>query len=111
MTCEHFNLCVDCVDYNRMSSFFSKRLPLEKELTDDGSFMLSPVRIGNCYLLCGKKKSRFPFQLFIGPDWCCMIATYCLLLGPSILFLNNIAVKWGAGVVIVGVLLTIITVW
>mmetsp|Transcript_2362 Transcript_2362/g.3717 ORF Transcript_2362/g.3717 Transcript_2362/m.3717 type:complete len:392 (+) Transcript_2362:21-1196(+) len=66
-------------------------------------------RIGRSWLICGKKKSRFPFQAFVGPDWPCMCVTYALIIGPSILFINNIAILWGVPVIAVTVFLVCTT--
>ena len=31
------------------------------------------LRVGATWLICGKKRSRWPSQWFVGPDWCCML--------------------------------------
>ncbi len=68
----------------------------EKQFLDEGTFFTSPQYVGKSLLLCGKKSSQFPFQLFIGPDWPCMLLSYALIIGGSHLFITGFLVKhWG----------------
>lgn len=30
------------------------------------------LRVGTNWLLCGKKRSRWPYHVMVGPDWPCM---------------------------------------
>lgn len=83
----------------------------ERMLINDGSFSIWPKRIGNSILLCGKKDTQFPQQLFVGPDWFCMIITYCLITIPTILFIINIAgPHWNLAFTVVAIFLLISTV-
>jgi hypothetical protein len=45
----------------------------------------------------------------VGPDWYCMMITYSLIIVPSILFINNVAVFWGASVIVITVFLMSLT--
>jgi hypothetical protein len=45
----------------------------------------------------------------VGPDWYCMLVTYSLIIVPSILFINNVAVFWGASVIVITVFLMSLT--
>jgi hypothetical protein len=38
-------------------------------------------RVGSSILLCGKKKSYFPFQCFVGPDWSAVVLVFVLIIG------------------------------
>eukprot|EP01039_Chlorochromonas_danica_P010854 gene10855-12064_t len=89
-----------------MSIVCGARFPSkEVELLEDGRVFYFPHRVGRTILLFGKRSSFFPFQLFVGPDWPCMLVTYALVIVPTVLFINNIAVGWGGGVIFVTVLL------
>jgi palmitoyltransferase ZDHHC9/14/18 len=66
----------------------------------DGKYYKRPVRIGNSYLLCGKKNSAFPYHLFVGPEWPCMIITNVLIIVPTYFFITGIATDMGIGMVI-----------
>ena len=59
------------------------------------------LRVGATWLLCGKKRSRWPLQWFVGPDWCCMLCTYTLVLVPTVAFIifigeHHWAARYGA---------------
>lgn len=89
-----------------MSIVCGARFPSkEVELLEDGRVFYFPHRVGRTMLLCGRRSSFFPFQLFVGPDWPCMLVTYALIIVPTVLFINNIAVGWGGGVIFVTALL------
>ena len=44
---------------------------------------LCPRKIGGHYLIYGHADTSFPLQAMVGPDWPCMLVTYCLILGGS----------------------------
>ena len=72
----------------RLCKFTSDDLSIK----NDGKCISTPIKIGNpntghSILLCGKRKSSFPFQLFIGPDWPMLILVYTLILIPNIIIL------------------------
>ncbi|CAM9727811.1 unnamed protein product, partial [Ectocarpus fasciculatus] len=46
-----------------------------------------PRRVGNTILLCGTKEGRFPQHCLVGPNWICMLATYGLVLTPTLALL------------------------
>lgn len=75
-------------------------VPSEKERVEDGEFFYYPRRIGNSVLICGRRQSRFPYQLFVGPEWPCMLVTYSLIIVPSVFFLRNVATIWGPAVIV-----------
>jgi hypothetical protein len=45
--------------------FGGNKVPTKEELQDDGAFVFYPQKIGNSILICGKRQSSFPFQLFV----------------------------------------------
>ena len=59
------------------------------------------LRVGATWLICGKKRGRWPLQWFVGPDWCCMLCTYTLVLVPTAAFIifigeHHWAARYGA---------------
>lgn len=83
--------------------------PGEEFIDDDRSFCCK--RLGKNILLCGRKSSFFPFQLFVGPEWYCMVVTYSLIVVLTIFFLVNAAVLLGPAVVAIGTISGLLTVW
>jgi hypothetical protein len=51
---------------------------------DDGSFVTSPLRIGSYILFYGRRKSTFPFQCFVGPDWPFVILVLSLIIAINV---------------------------
>ena len=45
------------------------------------------ARVAKNWLICGRKRGRWPATCFVGPDWPCMCCTYSLILAPSGAFL------------------------
>lgn len=77
-----------------------------KELIDDGKFVITPIRVGGgmsggSILFCGKRKSHFPFQLFVGPDWPAVLLVYALIIGIDVGVLRLIS-SIGYPVIIIG---------
>lgn len=72
------------------------------ERVEDDTFVYLPHRIGNHTLIFGKKTSSFPFQLFVGPEWQCMLITYTVIIIPTAFFFLNIAIQWGIGCIVGG---------
>lgn len=61
-------------------------------LIDDGKYtFFSCTRIGTSILLCGKRKSKFPFQCLVGPDWPMVVAVYGLIIVINAVVLAVIA--------------------
>ena len=81
-----------------------------EEMIDDDQFVCIPHRIGKSTLLCGKKSTGFPCQLFVGPEWYCSFVTYALIIVLTIFFLVNAAVPLGPAVVVLGSISLIVTV-
>lgn len=92
-----------------MTCVCGKRFPNDKERIDDGEFVYVPHRVGNHILICGRRSSYFPFQLFVGPDWPCMVVTYALIVTPTVFFIINVAADWGASVVVVSTITCLTT--
>lgn len=69
---------------------------------DDDSFVYYPHYVGNNILICGRRSSKFPFQLMVGPDWVCMLVTYTLILVPTFFFLADVGTEIGTWVVVIG---------
>jgi len=61
-----------------------------------------PRYIGGSILLCGRKRSRFPMQCFVGPDWPCMLVTYSCIIAPSVPFLLFTAFPMHPAVGVIG---------
>ena len=43
------------------------------------------ARVAKNWLICGRKRGRWPATCFVGPDWPCMCCTYSLILGALVL--------------------------
>jgi hypothetical protein len=69
-------------------------------------FVKSPIRVGkengNSILLCGNRKSYFPFQCFVGPDWPMLVYVYGLILTTNLVVLPFIS-QLGIAVTIIGI--------
>lgn len=54
-----------------------------KELVNDDTSVCGPLKVGkgdgNTILLCGKRRSMFPFHCMVGPDWPALIAVYGMI--------------------------------
>lgn len=81
----------------------------EDELLDDNENYYYPHRIGRSILICGRKSSTFPFQLFVGPDWPCMCITYGLIITPVVFFINNVGRQYGPGIIFLTLFLLLLT--
>jgi len=68
-----------------------------EERTLDNVHHWRPIKIGNSFLLCGKKNTAFPQHLFVGPEWPCMIITNVLIVVPTYYFVVNIALDLNLG--------------
>ncbi|CAN0098382.1 unnamed protein product [Ectocarpus sp. 6 AP-2014] len=58
-----------------------------ERVAGDPTFYCGPRRVGNTILLCGTKEGRFPQHCLVGPNWMCMLATYGLVLTPTLALL------------------------
>lgn len=54
------------------------------ELVDDGRYVTSPEWVGSSILFWGKKRSKFPYQCFVGPDWPVVMLTYFLMIAAHV---------------------------
>jgi hypothetical protein len=59
----------------------------ERDLINNGKFSCAPVRVGSSILLCGKKRSFFPFHCLVGPDWPVVILVYLLIISINVVVL------------------------
>ena len=71
-------------------------------LLDDDCYCCA--RVAKNWLICGRKRGRWPATCFVGPDWPCMCCTYSLILAPSGAFLVLVAPRVHAAVVAGGAL-------
>ena len=79
----------------------AKTLPSKvEERTLDNVHHWRPLKIGNSYLLCGKKNTAFPQHLFVGPEWPCMVITNILIIVPTYYFIINVAIDISIGLAI-----------
>lgn len=76
-----------------------------EELDEDSTYYCTPHWVKNSILLCGKKKSMFPFQCFIGPHWLISVSTYGQIIFFSLLFIFLITENLPTGFTIAAVLL------
>jgi hypothetical protein len=76
----------------------------ENSRNEDGKFVYTPHRVGNNVLICGKRKSRFPFQCFVGPEWPCMLITYAFIIIPTYFFIRYVAPYWGNVIIAIGII-------
>ena len=83
--------------------------PPGEEFLDDGRIGVC-MKVGKSTLLCGPKSSFFPCQLFIGPEWYCMLVTYALIVVLTVFFLVNVASFMGPPIVVIGAVSCVITV-
>ena len=74
----------------------------EFERVLDNKFHKWPIKVGNSWLLYGRKNTSFPYQAFVGPEWPCMIITNILIIVPTYFFIINVASKWNIAVIVVG---------
>jgi hypothetical protein len=63
--------------FNRLCCCFLRESPL----IDNNEFVAQPTRVGSSILICGRRKSRFPFQCLVGPDWPIVLVVYALIVG------------------------------
>ena len=64
------------------------------------------------HLIKSALMGRIPHaQLFVGPEWYCMIVTYSLIVVLTIFFLVNAAILLGPAVVAIGTISGLLTVW
>uniref|UniRef100_A0A7S2V8J0 Palmitoyltransferase n=1 Tax=Fibrocapsa japonica TaxID=94617 RepID=A0A7S2V8J0_9STRA len=89
-------------------SFLVKQFPADQARVQNDVFYFTPHMIGRTVLICGKKRSRFPFQCLVGPDWHCMLLTYTLIGVPSGLFIHYAAYLLHPAVFIVAILSTML---
>ena len=82
---------------------------LSSEITDNGTYYWSPIRIGRYILLYGRKNTTWPFQCMVGPDWPAAILVYALIFTINILALYFLrvlgTVVLSIGGIIAGILL------
>eukprot|EP00968_Pinguiococcus_pyrenoidosus_P001605 scaffold70_cov242-Pinguiococcus_pyrenoidosus.AAC.10 len=75
---------------------------LEGASADEESPVWYPHRLGNMVLLAGKRRSAFPAQCFVGPNYCCMSLTFALLIVPNFFFLRNVALPVHLAALVLG---------
>ena len=76
-----------------------------KNLVDDlksVKLCASPVRIGGSLLLCGRRRSQFPFQCLLGPDWPMVLLVYVLIIGINAIVLGVVSTGLGWPVLLIG---------
>lgn len=52
----------------------------DSPLIDKNEFVCQPTKVGDSILICGRRKSYFPFQCLVGPDWPIVILVYFLII-------------------------------
>lgn len=63
----------------------------DNSLIDDGKFVYYPLKIKESFLLCGRRKSYFPYQCFVGPDWMMLPLVYFLIIVINVVVLYIIS--------------------
>ena len=77
----------------------------DKNLVDDGSFHMCcsrPKRVGEQWLLCGRRSSYFPFHCMVGPDWPLVLLVYFLIIGINAVVLGLASPCLGWPVLLIG---------
>ena len=77
----------------------------DKNLVNDGGGVGccgKPIKVGEQWLLCGKKKSRFPFHCMVGPDWPMVVLVYTLIVCAHAVVLGLASNCLGWPVLLVG---------
>lgn len=78
---------------------------MDKNLVNDGGGVRccgKPIKVGEQWLLCGKKKSRFPFHCMVGPDWPMVVLVYTLIISINSVVLGLASSCLGWPVLLVG---------
>lgn len=83
-----------------MSADYGTRVDMDGDMEEDkyshaGRPHRCCVRYGNTWVVCSlsEKFGMFPATLHVGPNWPCMLVTYCLALGPLFLFFMYVIYK------------------
>ena len=80
--------------------------PAGKNLIDDSKFVMcfrdKPMRVGEQWLLCGRRRSRFPFHLMVGPDWPMVVLVYALIISINSIVLGVASPCLGWPVLLIG---------
>ncbi|CAN0184847.1 unnamed protein product, partial [Scytosiphon promiscuus] len=73
-----------------------------ERVAGDPTVYCGPRLVGNNVLLCGTKEGRFPHHCMVGPNWMCMLATYGLILVPTLalIILGTGVEYWGASLIV-----------
>ena len=77
----------------------------DKNLVDDGSFHMCcsrPKRVGEQWLLCGRRSSYFPFHCMVGPDWPLVVLVYVLIIVINAIVLGLASPCLGWPVLLIG---------
>lgn len=59
----------------------------DSELVDDNTFVTWPRMVGKSILCYGRRKSYFPFQCLVGPDWMIVVFVYMLIVSINVVIL------------------------
>lgn len=90
---------------NSMEKIICHQLKASSGIKNDNGCLKSPIRVGkgdgNSILLCGRRKTYFPFHCFVGPDWPMLLLVYCLILSINLVLLPILSYL-GYPVVIIG---------
>lgn len=90
--------------------FCSCAIKDDDPLNDDGTFSCYPRNIGGSFLLYGKKRSHFPYQCYVGPDWPIVVIVYFLVIVIDAIVLYIIS-PLGWPPVLIGVIGAILLLW
>jgi hypothetical protein len=60
-------------------------------LYDDHEFVTKPIRIGDFILFYGRRKSQFPYQCLVGPDWPFIVVVLFLIIVINAVILGVIS--------------------
>jgi hypothetical protein len=83
-----------------------------EELAADTKFYCSPQWVKNSILLCGRKRSMFPFHCLLGPHWPVFLTTLGQIIGFSLMFIFLISEYLPTGftlVTVISLLLVLVT--
>jgi hypothetical protein len=78
-----------------------------EDLSDDGQWVSSPIKIGSSILMYGRRKSAWPAHCLVGPDWPFVLLVLFLIVAVNVTVLAVIApIGWPP--VFIGMLGTVV---
>ncbi|KAJ1439357.1 DHHC palmitoyltransferase-domain-containing protein [Ochromonadaceae sp. CCMP2298] len=94
-----------------LERWFCPCVQASSDLSDDGQWVSSPVKIGSSILLYGRRKSAFPAHCLVGPDWPFVCLVLFLIVAVNAVVLGVISpIGWPPVLIgLVGTLVLMVT--